>query len=151
MSSAQHRDDTWLTDAQLARCARADEAEPFQSPVPLQIVSNGEYVPIAQTEDQQRVEARTKELAGHAAKKLGISRRKFLAGTGGMAAAFLAMNEVYGRFFDVSPLELFESEAFAATGAPHNLFVFDDQLHMVRGSQASAGMGLRALAWQGRT
>jgi hypothetical protein len=128
MSRDDRMDDTWLSDAQLAKCARADEAEPFQSPVPVQIVSNGEYLPIPQTEEQKRVEARTKELADGAAKKLGISRRRFLAGTGGMAAALLAMNEVYGRFFDVSPLEMFESEAFAATGAPRNLFVFDDQL-----------------------
>src|SRR5262245_11836101 len=150
MSSEDRRDDTWLSDAQLAMCARADAAEPFPSPVPLQIVSNGEYLPLAQTEDQKRVEARTKELADGAAKKLGVSRRKFLASTGGMAAAFLAMNEVYGRFFDVSPLEMFESQAFADTGAPRNLFVFDDQLHMVRQSNVTTNRALRALA-QGPT
>jgi len=150
MSSEDRRDDTWLSDAQLAMCTRADAAEPFPSPVPLQVVSNGEYLPLAQTEDQKRVEARTKELADGAAKKLGVSRRKFLASTGGMAAAFLAMNEVYGHFFDVSPLEMFESQAFADTGAPRNLFVFDDQLHMVRQSNVTTNRALRAPA-QGPT
>ena len=87
-------------------------------PIPTQIVSNGEYMPARQTDKQQRVEARTLELAAGAAKKLGVSRRQFLAGTGGMAAALLAMNEVFGRFFDVKPIEMFESAAWAATGAP---------------------------------
>src|SRR2546430_12903367 len=77
-------------------------------PIPTQIVSNGEYMPPPQTEGQKRVEARTLELADGAAKKLGMSRRQFLAGTGGMAAALLAMNEVFGRFFDVNPIDMFE-------------------------------------------
>jgi hypothetical protein len=148
-SRDDRRDDTWLSDAQQAKCARADHAEAFRSPVPVQIVSNGEYMPMPQTAEQQRVEARTKELADGAARKLGISRRKFLASTGGMAAAFLAMNEVFGRFFDVSPVEMFEAEAFAATGAPRHLFVFDDQLHMVR-SSILGPRALRALG-QGST
>ena len=139
-----------LDEEQIAKCARAEEAEgPFRSPVPTQQVSNGEYMPILQTEEQQRVEARTQELADSASKKLGMSRRQFLASTGGMAAAFLAMNEVFGRFFDVSPVEMFEKEAFAAKGVPRNLFVFDDQLHFVRSSR-NVAQSLRAIA-QGPT
>src|SRR2546425_3341139 len=34
---------------------------------------------------------------------------------------------VFGRFFDVSPIEMFEPAAYAATGVPKNLYVFDDQ------------------------
>jgi hypothetical protein len=45
------------------------------------------------------VEARVKELSRTAARALGISRRQFLAGTGGMAATFLAINEVFGAPF----------------------------------------------------
>lgn len=138
-----------LSEEQIAQCARAEEAEPFRSPVPTRQVSNGEYMPILQTEEQQRVEARIKELADSASKKLGVSRRKFLASTGGMAAAFLAMNEIFGRFFNVSPVEMFEREAYAATGAPRNLFVFDDQLHFVRG-RLDVAQALRAVA-QGPT
>jgi hypothetical protein len=149
MSRDDGGDDTWLSAEQLAKCSRADAAEPFHSPIPTQIVSNGEWMPMPQTPEQQRVEARIKELAETASKKLGISRRKFLAGTGGMAAGFLAMNEVFGRFFQVSPIELLEHEAFAATGAPANLFVFDDQLHVVRSSIRGPRV-LRAVA-QGPT
>ena len=75
-----------LSEEQIAKCARADVAETFRSPVPTRQVSNGEYMPSPQTEEQKHVEARIKELAGSAAKKLGVSRRKFLASTGGMAA-----------------------------------------------------------------
>src|SRR5437899_10785780 len=89
------------------------ETEEFRSPVPTRMVSNGEYMPIAQTEKQKRVEARIKELANSASKKLGINRRKFLVTSGGMAACFVAMNEVYGKFFDVDPVEMFELAASA--------------------------------------
>src|SRR2546425_1253374 len=138
-------EDAWLSDEQLSKCTPADEAEGFDSPIPTQMVSNGEYMPYPQTDKQRQVEARIKELADSASKKLGISRRKFLAGTGGMAAALLAMNEVFGRFFDVRPIDMFESEAFAASGPPQNLFVLDDQTHMVRFTQTQ-GRSLRAIA-----
>jgi len=142
-------EDAWLSDEQLAQCAPADMTDVNGMPIPTQIVSNGEYMPARQTDKQQRVEARTLELAAGAAKKLGVSRRQFLAGTGGMAAALLAMNEVFGRFFDVKPIEMFESAAWAATGAPPNLFVFDDQTHAVRSSMPGPA-ALRAIA-QGPT
>jgi predicted TIM-barrel fold metal-dependent hydrolase len=128
--------DVWLSDEQLSKLSRADEADDLHSPIPTQMVSNGEHMPIPQTEQQSRVEARIKELADFAGKKLGISRRKFLSTTGGMAAGLLAMNEVYGQFFDVGQDELFAGEAFARRGAPSDLFVLDDQLHMVRSSMA---------------
>src|SRR5213079_1291912 len=139
-----------LNEEQIAQCARADEAETFRSPVPTQMVSNGEYMPVPQTKKQKQMEKRIKELAESASKKLGISRRRFLAGSGGMAASFLAMNEVFGKFFNVDPIEMFEPAAYAQSGAPRDLFVFDDQLHMVRGSQPTGGAELRALA-QGPT
>src|SRR6266508_1850806 len=95
-------EDAWLSDEQLRRVAPA-ETEPFQSPVPTRMVSNGEYMPHPQTKQQQQVEYRIKELGDSAARKLGISRRQFLRGTGGLAVAFIAMNEVFGKkFFDVA-------------------------------------------------
>ena len=140
-------EDAWLSDEQLERCGPAEE-EPFQGPVPTRMISNGEYMPLAQTTKQKHVEARVKELADKAAKKLGMSRRQFLASTGGLAASFLAMNEVYGNtFFKVSAVEMFEPAAAAENGPPKNLFVFDDQTHIVRTSQnTGAGNALRALA-----
>jgi hypothetical protein len=139
-------DDSWFSEEQLAKLTPADEADTFPSPVPTQMVSNGEYMPYPQTEQQKRVEARIQELAHTASKDLGISRRKFLAGTGGMAAAFLAMNEVFGRIFNVSPIELFEPAAYAANGAPPDLFVFDTQLHTIRSSRNFNNLSLRNIA-----
>jgi hypothetical protein len=139
-------EDHGLLDAeQVAKCERADVAEPLHSPIPTRMISNGEYMPVPQTENQKRVEARIEELADEASRKLGMDRRRFLRSSGGMAAALLAMNEVFGRFFDVSLTELFEPSAFAQSAPPRNLFVFDDQLHFVRGSRPSP-VGLRAVA-----
>ena len=135
-----------LDEEQIAECVRADEGELPQSPIPTRMISNGEYMPVPQTEKQRNVEGRMQELAESAAKKLGMPRRQFLAGTGGMAAAFIAMNEVFGRFFDIDPIEMFEPVAYAAAGLPRDMFLFDDQLHLVRGSNRGGGASLRALA-----
>jgi predicted TIM-barrel fold metal-dependent hydrolase len=138
-------EDAWLSDEQLERCSPAED-EPFQGPVPTRMISNGEYMPHPQTAKQRHVEVRVKELADKAAKKLGISRRQFLASTGGLAASFLAINEVFGNtFFKVKPVEMFEPDAAAENGPPRNLFVFDDQTHIVR-SSVNTPQGLRALA-----
>src|SRR5437899_3062097 len=139
-------DDHGMLDAeQVAQCERADIAEPLRSPIPTRMISNGEYMPVPQTEQQRRVEARIEELAATASDKLGISRRAFLRSSGGMAATLLAMNDVFGRFFNVSLIEMFEPAAYAAAAPPRDLFVFDDQLHFVRGSKPSPA-GLRAIA-----
>ena len=100
-------------------------------PIPTQIVSNEEFVPIPQTPEQQRVEAKLNEIADAASKKLGVTRRSFLASSGGMAAAFLAMNAVFGcRSFDVDPAEVLEPGA-GAEKWPKNEFIFDVQTHHV--------------------
>jgi predicted TIM-barrel fold metal-dependent hydrolase len=137
-------DDSWFSDEQLAKCAPA-EYEAESAPIPTRMVSNGEYLPVPQTEQQKRVEARTFELAEAAARKLGVTRRQFLGGSGAMAASFLAMNDIFGRFFNVTPAEMYEPAAFAANGAPPNLFVFDDQTHLIR-SRLVNPRSLRAIA-----
>src|SRR5947208_14062350 len=90
----------YLSEEELSRTAPAELAT-FRSPIPTQIVSNGEFNPLPQTRDQQRVEARVKELADTLSRRHGMSRRRFLASSAGMAAAFLPMNEVFGRVFEV--------------------------------------------------
>src|SRR2546426_10747202 len=94
----------YLSAHELGQTAPA-ELESFESPVPTQVVSNGEYNPLPQTREQRRVEARVKELAGDLAPRHGMNRRQFLASSAGMAAAFLAMNDVFGPVFDVSRAE----------------------------------------------
>jgi uncharacterized protein len=139
-------DDSWFSEAQLDRLAPADQADRAHSPIPTQMVSNGEYMPIGQTEKQKQVEARLAALSEQAAKRLGMSRRKFLATTGGFAASFIAMNEVFGHFFDVRPIDMLVPEAYARGGPPRNLFVFDDQTHIIRSSRTGPGNSLRDIA-----
>jgi predicted TIM-barrel fold metal-dependent hydrolase len=99
-------------------------------PIPTRLVSNEEFPPIPQTPSQRRVEDRILAEAGRLAPRLGLSRRQFLSRSGGMAASLLAMNAVFGRFFDVLPVEAADPAAFQErTGAP--VFIFDVQLHYV--------------------
>jgi hypothetical protein len=99
-------------------------------PLPTRLVSDEEFPPLPQTEAQRAVEARILAEAGRLAPALGWSRRDFLRRSGGMAASLLAMNAVFGRFFDVLPVEATEPAAFRErTGPP--VFVFDVQVHYV--------------------
>ena len=76
----------------------------------------------------KEVEARIKAYADMASRRLGVSRRTFLASSGGIAASFLAMNEAHGAdYFKVGKDELFEPEAHARNAPPRDLFVLDEQ------------------------
>jgi predicted TIM-barrel fold metal-dependent hydrolase len=108
------------------------------SPIPTQVVSNEEFPPHPQTEDQALVDHLVREAADRAAASLGMTRRDFLRTTGGMAAAFLAMNSVFGKFFDVLEVETVEAAAFTErTGEPS--FIFDVQTHYVGTHYDAAG------------
>jgi len=124
---------TWLSDREQRLVAGAETAS-APTPIPTQIVSNGEYLPPTQSETQKRVERRILELADTNAKRLGLSRRQFMATGCGMAAAFVAMNEIYGsKVFTVDDAEAHEPELIQARAK--NLsgqFVFDVQTHFVR-------------------
>jgi uncharacterized protein len=109
------------------------ETVAFPSPVPTRMVSNGEFNPLPQTPQQRRFEARLKELADATAHKLGTSRRDFLRTSCGMATAFVALNDVFGKVFEVAPAEAAEPEAAAARARSlSGQFILDDQLHFVR-------------------
>jgi predicted TIM-barrel fold metal-dependent hydrolase len=81
------------------------ETSSFPGPIPTQFVASDEFTPPPQTAQQRRVEARIKELGDRLAKHQGVSRRAFFQTAAGMAAAFVAMNDVYGPIFGVSPAE----------------------------------------------
>jgi predicted TIM-barrel fold metal-dependent hydrolase len=107
-----------------------DATSDLRSPVPTRIASNEEFVPPPQTLQQKEVEARLRELSDANARALGIDRRQFLRTRAGMAAALIAMNEVFGDYFDVSKVEAKEPEAFAEKW-PKDQFIFDIQTHHV--------------------
>jgi uncharacterized protein len=101
-----------------------------ETPLPTRLVSNEEFLPLPQTAAQREVEERILAEAGRLAPRLGLSRRDFLRTSGGMATSLLAMNAVFGRFFDVLPIEAAEAAAFQeGAGAP--FFIFDVQVHYV--------------------
>jgi len=99
-------------------------------PLPTRLVSNEEFPPLPQTAAQREVEHRILVEAGRLAPRLGLRRRDFLRTSGGMATAFLAMNAVFGRFFDVLPVEAADSGA-AKERAGDPFFIFDVQVHYV--------------------
>ena len=98
-------------------------------PVPTQVISNEEYVPIPQTGRQRLLEQEIVANAERQAGYLGMDRRRFLRTSCGMALAFAAMNSVFGHFFRVEAAELSESAAVAENKA--RFFIFDVQTHHV--------------------
>jgi predicted TIM-barrel fold metal-dependent hydrolase len=99
-------------------------------PLPTRLVSNEEFPPQPQTAAQREVENRILAAAGRLAPRLGLSRRDFLRSSGGMAVSLLAMNAVFGRFFDVLEVEAADPAALRErSGEP--FFIFDVQVHYV--------------------
>ena len=122
----------FLTSEQMKQLSPAEEAS-FPSPVPTQIVSSEEYMPVPQTPRQKEVEARIVAMADQIARKQGLSRRRFFQTASGMAASFVAMNQVFGQFFEASEAEA-ATPAMAdqrAQSLKHQ-FVFDGHTHFLR-------------------
>src|SRR5215210_3301278 len=85
-----------MTPQELARCRPASEIDPLGLPIPTHLVSNEEYFPpFLQTSHQKRVEARMMDALNRVPKRLNLSRRQFLATSAGLAASFMALNEVF--------------------------------------------------------
>ena len=127
------------------------EEHAFPSPIPTQIVSSDEFMPPPQTRAQQRVEARIKELGDDLARRQGMTRRRFLQTASGMAAAFVAMNEVYGSLYDVSRAEaqtpdVAKERAKALSGQ----FVMDCHTHSCATTLASWASCASARRWARR-
>ena len=112
---------------------RPAETSAFPAPIPTQFVSSDEFLPGPQTENQRRVEARIKELGSTLARHQGMTRRRFFRTASGMAAAFVAMNDVYGPIFDVSAAEAATPEmADARARALADQFIMDMHTHFLR-------------------
>ena len=121
-----------LNDQERAALEPAEFRE-FPGPVPTRTVSSEEFMPLPQTAAQREVEARLTRFAGECAPRLGMGRREFFQTAAGMAAAFLAMNEVYGPLFGVTHAEaatpeLADERARALSGQ----FIFDGHTHFLR-------------------
>src|SRR3954464_3408177 len=122
----------YLSDDDLRRLAPAESAT-LDTPIPTQMVSNGEFTPLPQTPAQRHVEQEIGRLAEELAPRHGMNRRQFLASNAGMSAAFVAMNTVFGPLFSASKAEaatpgMAEDRARKLSGQ----FIFDCQTHFVR-------------------
>lgn len=116
------------------RKADRDRRKNVISPVPTQLVSNEEFIPRPQSEQQKKVEALIGDMAELRARKLGMDRRTFMSTAMGMATCFLASNQVWGsNAFDVDEAETWEPAASAEKWPKGEYFVFDVQAHFTDG------------------
>src|SRR4029453_10592753 len=121
-----------LTEEELAALMPSELCQ-YQTPIPTQIVSSDEFYPDPQNERQREVESRLLARAEHAGGKQGLNRRKFFQTAAGMAASFVAMNEVYGPLFDVSRAEAATpAMAQERANALKDQFIMDMHTHFLR-------------------
>ena len=75
-----------LSDEEIAALAPARRAA-NPTPVPTQVVSSDEFLPVPQTAQQKKVEARMNALGDEYGKQNGLPRRRFFQTAAGMATA----------------------------------------------------------------
>ncbi len=123
--------------------------DPDPLPVKLGPVSNGEFLPLPHTPTVAEAIRRTHALADENARRLGISRRRFLSGSMGAAATFLMLaacskeerasrNEAPGGTFDIPPESTIDEDA-AIDALGGDEFIFDVQSHYVNQNLAVPG------------
>ena len=122
----------WLDPDELKQLLPA-EISAFPAPIPTQSVSSDEFMPAPQTAKQREFEARVKQYGAALARKQGLSRRAFFRTAAGMAAAFVAMNDTYGRLYAVSRAEAATPEmANERAKALADQFIMDMHTHFLR-------------------
>src|SRR5262245_52265176 len=122
----------WLTGNDRDKVMSAERLR-FLSPVPTRMISNGEFMPLPQTAAQAEVERRLRAAAEQHAPRLGLAPEHYLHTRSGMAAAFIAMNEVHGDHFATDAEEASDPEAARRrTERYASQFIFDAQTHHVR-------------------
>jgi predicted TIM-barrel fold metal-dependent hydrolase len=110
-----------------------DQKKGVDSPVPTQVVSNEEFIPRPQNEQQRQVESLIGVLGAAKAKQLGMDRRSFMASSMGLATAFLASNMVYGKHWEVEEIETLEPAATEEKWPKGEYFILDVQAHFTNG------------------
>ncbi len=110
-----------------------DERKGVDSPIPTQVISNEEILPRPIRRQQLQVEQRIKEMGEANARRVGMDRRRFMRTSMGMATAAMAMNEVYGPYWEVEAAEMFEPEATEEKYPKGEYFIIDAQAHFTNG------------------
>ena len=104
-----------------------DRKKGVDSPMPTQLVSNEEYLPRRQTEQQKQVEYLIGAMADEKSRKLGM------ASTMGLATCFAASNKVYGKCWDVDDQETMEPAAYHQKWPKGEYFILDVHSHFTHG------------------
>jgi predicted TIM-barrel fold metal-dependent hydrolase len=105
-------------------------------PIKLDTTCNGEYAPLPLERHHHEANALAHDAADANARKLGISRRRFLVSASGAASTLLAMNTAYakagrvGGFFDIDN-DAARDVQLARSSVDGNEFIFDVQGHFV--------------------
>src|SRR5437588_10386249 len=86
-------EDAWLSERQLAKCSPA-EVDQIGSPGPTRMISNGDYMPIAPSQQQKRVNDMILGLADSASQSLDRSGRMVISASGSIARTILAVTEL---------------------------------------------------------
>ena len=87
MSKMQRHIGVHMSDDEM-KLYEGAETGAFKSPIPTQVISNGEWNAPPQSAQQKQVENLIKEMGDTNAKRNGLSRRDFLASSAGMATCW---------------------------------------------------------------
>src|SRR4029453_1229751 len=99
------------------------------SPIPTQVVSNEEILPRPQNTKQKQLEYLIGSWGEENARRVGMDRRDFMRTSMGFATALLASNPVFGNYWEVDPVEVFEPAATAEKWPKGEYFIIDVQTH----------------------
>src|SRR5262245_17609281 len=107
---------------------------PIESPVPFRPGSNGEFVPLPPTDADRRAEEAYRRVVDENARRLGVSRRRFVTSACGTAAALAVISETYGcggpPAYAVDKKATLDADA-ACAKLRGDEFIFDVQTHHV--------------------
>lgn len=110
-----------------------DQNKGVDSPIPTQAVSNEEFLPRPQTQQQRQWEQLIGELSEQKSRKLGMDRRDFMRSSMGLATAFWASNQVYGNHWVVDEEETVDPAATEEKFPKGEYFIVDVQTHFTDG------------------
>ena len=136
---------------------KSDKDAPIESPIPFRTGCNGEYEPLATTQNDILAERTFMQLAADKARYLGMSRRDFVGSAMGTATALYVINMVYGCSSDSTGAGTAQGGGYGVGGEmmndagacdplDGNEFIFDVQTHHVnpQGNWRTSNPGLES-------
>lgn len=129
---------------------RPAEQDSARTPIPMQIVSSDEFLPGQMGAQQKEVSARLHQMADEIGARQGLSRRSFFQTAGGMAAAFVAMNETYGEPIFAATLEEAATPELARARVDElkDQFIIDVHTHFVRDDYFASSASETPFPWR---